>query len=77
MTGSATVMLEMFKQQAGVDIDIINYRGTAPALAATVNGETDFVIMPLRFHSSRTGAPRARCRIGPSHGGIAGSADNG
>ncbi len=46
VTGSATVMLEMFKQQAGVEIDIINYRGTAPALAATVNGETDFVIMP-------------------------------
>lgn len=46
VTGSATVMLEMFKQQAGVDIDIVNYRGTSLALAATVNGETDFVIMP-------------------------------
>ena len=46
VTGSATVMLEMFNQQAGVDLHIINYRGTAPALAATVSGETDFVIMP-------------------------------
>ena len=45
VTGSATVMFEMFKLQSGTDIHIINYRGVGPALAAVTSGESDFVIM--------------------------------
>lgn len=45
VTGSATVMLEMFKLQTGTDIQIVNYRGVGPALAAVAGGEGDFVIM--------------------------------
>ncbi len=45
VTGSATVMFEMFKLQSGTDIHIIHYRGVGPALAAVTSGESDFVIM--------------------------------
>lgn len=45
VTGSATVMFEMFKLQSGTDIQIVNYRGVGPALAAVAGGEGDFVIM--------------------------------
>jgi tripartite-type tricarboxylate transporter receptor subunit TctC len=45
VTGSATVMFEMFKLQSGTDIHVINYRGVGPALAAVTSGEADFVIM--------------------------------
>ena len=45
VTGSATVMFEMFKLQTGTDIHIIHYRGVGPAVAAVQGGESDFVIM--------------------------------
>lgn len=45
VTGSATVMFEMFKLQSGTDIHIVHYRGVGPALAAVTSGEGDFVIM--------------------------------
>ena len=45
VTGSATVMFEMFKLQTGTDIHIIHYRGVGPAVAAVTSGESDFVIM--------------------------------
>lgn len=45
VTGSAVVMFEMFKLQSGADIQIVNYRGVGPALAAVASGEGDFVIM--------------------------------
>ena len=44
-TGSGTLMLEMFRLQAGVDVPIVPYRGVADAVAATTGGETDLVIM--------------------------------
>lgn len=43
--GSSVVMLEMFKLQAGVDIQIVTYRGVGPALQALSGGEGDLVIM--------------------------------
>jgi len=43
--GSSTLMFEMFKLQAGVDVSIVPYRGVVDAVAATVGGETDLVIM--------------------------------
>ena len=58
VNGAAVLMLQLFNQQAGVDINIINYRGTAPALAATVSGETDFVIMPSVISSIKDGKLR-------------------
>ncbi len=58
VNGAAVLMLQLFNQQAGVDINIINYRGTAPALAATVSGETDFVIMPSVVSSIKDGKLR-------------------
>ncbi len=58
VNGAAVLMLQMFNQQAGVDINIINYRGTAPAISATISGETDFVIMPSVVSSIKEGKVR-------------------
>lgn len=44
-TGSGTLMLEMFRLQAGIEMPIVPYRGVADAVAATSGGETDVVIM--------------------------------
>ena len=44
-TGSGTLMLEMFRLQADVDVPIVPYRGVVDAVAATTAGETDLVIM--------------------------------
>jgi tripartite-type tricarboxylate transporter receptor subunit TctC len=43
--GSGTLMLEMFRLQAGIELPIAQYRGAADAVAATNGGETDIVIM--------------------------------
>ena len=46
--GSATLLsLELFKAMAGVDIRSIPYRGGAPALTATIAGETSMIIADL------------------------------
>lgn len=44
-TGAGTLMLEMFRMQAGIEMPIVPYRGVADAVAATAGGETDVVIM--------------------------------
>ena len=44
-TGSGTLMLELFRLQAGIELPIVPYRGVADAVAATAGGETDLVIM--------------------------------
>jgi len=44
-TGSGTLMLEMFRLQAGIELPIVPYRGVADAVSATTGGETDVVIM--------------------------------
>jgi len=43
--GSGTLLLEMFRLQAGIELPIVQYRGTADAIAATNGGETDVVII--------------------------------
>ncbi len=45
VTGSATLMFELFKMQSGTDIQIVHYRGAGPAVAAVSGGESDFLIM--------------------------------
>jgi len=45
VTGSATLMFELFKMQSGTDIQIVHYRGAGPAVAAVTGGESDFLIM--------------------------------
>jgi tripartite-type tricarboxylate transporter receptor subunit TctC len=51
--GSATLLsLELFKAMTGTDIRSIPYRGGAPAVTATIAGETSIVIADLT-----TGAP--------------------
>jgi len=46
--GSATLLsLELFKAMAGVDIRSIPYRGGAPAVTATIAGETTMIIADL------------------------------
>ena len=46
--GSATLLsLELFKAMAGVDIRSIPYRGGAPAVMATIAGETSMIIADL------------------------------
>ncbi len=43
--GSGTLLLEMFRLQAGIELPIVQYRGASDAVAATSAGETDIVIM--------------------------------
>jgi tripartite-type tricarboxylate transporter receptor subunit TctC len=43
--GSGTMLLEMFRLQAGIELPIVQYRGASDAVAATSAGETDIVIM--------------------------------
>ena len=43
--GSGTLLLEMFRLQAGIELPIVQYRGASDAVAATNGGETDIVIM--------------------------------
>jgi tripartite-type tricarboxylate transporter receptor subunit TctC len=43
--GSGTLLLEMFRLQAGIELPIVQYRGASDAIAATSGGETDVVIM--------------------------------
>jgi len=43
--GSGTLLLEMFRLQAGIELPIVQYRGASDAVAATTGGETDVVIM--------------------------------
>jgi tripartite-type tricarboxylate transporter receptor subunit TctC len=43
--GSGTLLLEMFRLQAGIELPIVQYRGASDAIAATNGGETDIVIM--------------------------------
>ena len=51
--GSATLLsLELLKSMAGIDIRSIPYRGGAPAVTATIAGETSMIIADLT-----TGAP--------------------
>jgi tripartite-type tricarboxylate transporter receptor subunit TctC len=51
--GSATLLsLELFKAMAGINIRSIAYRGGAPAVTATIAGETSMIIADLA-----TGAP--------------------
>jgi tripartite-type tricarboxylate transporter receptor subunit TctC len=51
--GSATLLaLELFKAMAGIDIRSIPYRGGAPAVTATIGGETSMIIADLT-----TGSP--------------------
>jgi tripartite-type tricarboxylate transporter receptor subunit TctC len=46
--GSATLLsLELFKAMAGVDVRSIPYRGGAPAVTATIAGETTMIIADL------------------------------
>lgn len=43
--GSGTLLLEMFRLQAGIELPIVQYRGASDAIAATNGGETDIIIM--------------------------------
>jgi len=43
--GSGTLLLEMFRLQAGIELPIVQYRGASDAIAATSGGETDIVII--------------------------------
>ena len=46
--GSATLLsLELFKAMAGIDVRSIPYRGGAPAVMATIAGETNMIIADL------------------------------
>ena len=42
-TGHATI--ELLRQRAGIDVTTVAYRGVAPAAAATIAGETDFLMV--------------------------------
>lgn len=43
--GSGTLLLEMFRLQAGIELPIVQYRGASDAVAAAGGGEIEIVIM--------------------------------
>ncbi len=59
--GSATLLsLELFKAMAGVDIRTIPYRGGAPAVTATIAGETSMIIADLTTGNAGLNSDRIR-----------------
>jgi tripartite-type tricarboxylate transporter receptor subunit TctC len=59
--GSATLLaLELFKAMAGIDIRSIPYRGGAPAVTATIAGETSMIIADLTTGSAALQSERIR-----------------
>jgi tripartite-type tricarboxylate transporter receptor subunit TctC len=59
--GSATLLaLELFKAMAGLDIRSIPYRGGAPAVTATISGETRMIIADLATGSAALQSDRIR-----------------
>jgi tripartite-type tricarboxylate transporter receptor subunit TctC len=59
--GSATLLaLELFKAMAGIDIRSIPYRGGAPAVTATIGGETSTIIADLTTGSAALQSDRIR-----------------
>jgi tripartite-type tricarboxylate transporter receptor subunit TctC len=59
--GSATLLaLELFKAMAGLDIRSIPYRGGAPAVTATISGETKMIIADLATGSAGLQSDRIR-----------------
>jgi tripartite-type tricarboxylate transporter receptor subunit TctC len=59
--GSATLLsLELFKAMAGVDIRSIPYRGGAPAVTATIGGETSMIIADLATGNAGLQSERIR-----------------
>ncbi|MEI8151955.1 MAG: tripartite tricarboxylate transporter substrate binding protein [Hyphomicrobiales bacterium] len=59
--GSATLLaLELFKAMAGIDIRSIPYRGGAPAVTATISGETSMIIADLTTGSAGLQSDRIR-----------------
>jgi tripartite-type tricarboxylate transporter receptor subunit TctC len=59
--GSATLLaLELFKAMAGIDIRSIPYRGGAPAVTATIGGETSMIIADLTTGSPALQSDRIR-----------------
>lgn len=43
--GASQLMVEEFRMKAGIEVDQIPYNGAAPAILATIAGDTDFVMM--------------------------------
>jgi tripartite-type tricarboxylate transporter receptor subunit TctC len=43
--GASRLMMEELRLKGGFDLDFIPYNGTAPAIVATIAGDTDFVMM--------------------------------
>jgi tripartite-type tricarboxylate transporter receptor subunit TctC len=59
--GSATLLaLELFKAMAGVKIRSIPYRGGAPAVTATIGGETSMIIADLATGNAALQSDRVR-----------------
>jgi tripartite-type tricarboxylate transporter receptor subunit TctC len=59
--GSATLLsLELFKAMAGIDIRSIPYRGGAPAVMATIAGETNMIIADLTTGAAGLQSDRIR-----------------
>jgi len=59
--GSATLLaLELFKAMAGLDIRSIPYRGGAPAVTATISGETSMIIADLGTGNAALNSDRIR-----------------
>ena len=44
-TAPGLLSIELLKQRAGIDVQIIPYRGVAPAAQATATGESDFLMV--------------------------------
>jgi tripartite-type tricarboxylate transporter receptor subunit TctC len=59
--GTATLLaLELFKAMAGIDIRSIPYKGGAPAVTATIGGETNMIIADLTTGAAALNSDRVR-----------------
>ena len=59
--GTATLLaLELFKAMAGIDIRSIPYKGGAPAVTATIGGETSMIIADLTTGAAGLNSDRMR-----------------
>lgn len=70
---SGHLATEVFRLEAGVPVLIVSYRGTGPALADVVGGQTSLMMAPLvsALPLIQAGRLRAYCVTGPGRAGVA------
>jgi len=70
---SGHLATEVFRQELGVPVLIVSYRGTGPAIVDVVSGQTSLMMAPLlsALPLVRGGRLRAYCVTGPGRAAVA------